>query len=171
MVIWIDGTYGVGKSTIALKIKENLKNLSKEFIILESDEFYLNMIKENQFLAFGGSLPQNNNNFISRFRKEIMEKKDKNLIVVMALTQNECKEDLFDCLINSGINIIHFILTAEKETIKSRINADESRDKNFSLEFLEFNQNFLIDNFKDAKYINTENKDVNEVAKEILSYL
>ena len=79
--------------------------------------------------------------------------------------------NIFQFTIIGKKNIIHFILTAEKETIKSRINADESRDKNFSLEFLEFNQNFLIDNFKDAKYINTENKDVNEVAKEILSYL
>lgn len=77
------------------------------------------------------------------FRCKLTNYKNNNIIkyviiVVMALTQNECKEDLFDCLINSGINITHFILTAEKETIKSRINADESRDKNFSLEFLSY---------------------------------
>lgn len=171
MVIWIDGTYGIGKSTVALKIKENLSNANKDFIILESDEVYLNMIQENPILAFGGSLPQNNDNFISRFKKAIIENKNKNLIVVMALTQNKCKEDLFECLVNSKINIMHFILTAKEETIKFRINTDEKRERRVALEFLEFNQKFLIDNFKDAKYINTENKSVEEVAREILSYL
>ena len=71
MIIWLNGTYGVGKTTVARKIEELLDT---ETEILESDYYYQEMVKENMLLAFGGTLPQNNKNFLMRFKKVIEEK-------------------------------------------------------------------------------------------------
>ena len=68
----------------------------------------------------GGCLPQNNMRFIQEFKELIKEKSkdtNKKLIIDMALTRMECKENLFDCLQKEGKDIVHIILTADKETI------------------------------------------------------
>ena len=169
MIIWLNGTFGVGKTTIACKINELLA--SNKFEILEADEYYNEMKKENPMLLLGGALPQNNKNFIERFKKVIkekMENENKNLIIVMSITENECKEKLYECLKNNNCDIFHFILTANEETIKTRIEKDNNRDKSFALTFLKSNIIFLNNNFKDAIRINTDDKNVNEIAKEIL---
>ena len=170
MIIWIDGTYGIGKSTVAQEIKEKISDTEIE--ILDSDYYYQEMIKENGFLALGGTLPQNNQNFIKRFKKVLVEKiehQDKKLIIiVMSVTQPECKEQIFDVLSAENSELLHIILTAKKETIEARIQLDENRDKGFSLQWLEFNQNFLEKNFDNALRISTENKSSNDIADEII---
>lgn len=167
MVIWLNGTFGIGKTTVACKINELLEN--NKFEILEADEYYNEMIKENPMLLLGGAFPQNNKNFIERFKKIIKEKiENKNLIIVMAITENECKENLYECLKDNNCDIFHFILTANEETIKTRIEKDNNRDKSFALTFLKPNIIFLNNNFEDAIRINTDNKNINEIAKEIL---
>ena len=168
MIIWIDGAYGVGKSTVARKIEE-LLDVDTE--ILESDYHYQEMIKENMLLAFGGTLPQNNKNFLMRFKKIIEEKLEngnKQLVIVMALTQKEGVELLFDHF-NAKEKILHIILTASEETIKSRIKSDDNREKGFALEWLKYNLAFLDANFPDAIRIDTENEDADVIANEIIS--
>lgn len=73
--------------------------------------------------------------------------------------------------LKKGINIKHFILIASIETIKSRIGNDKKRDKEFAISHLSHNQKFLDINYKDAIRIDTENKNVGEVAKEIINLL
>ena len=48
MIVLINGTYGVGKSTVAKRIQAQIPNVQ----IIESDYFYYQMIEENPFLAF-----------------------------------------------------------------------------------------------------------------------
>ena len=114
MIIWIDGAYGVGKSTVARKIEE-LLDVDTE--ILESDYHYQEMIKENMLLAFGGTLPQNNKNFLMRFKKIIEEKLEntnKQLVIVMALTQKEGVKLLFDHINSKKKFCILFLLRVRK---------------------------------------------------------
>lgn len=68
MIIWIDGAYGVGKTTVARKVKEILGGDTE---IVDSDYYYQEMINENGLLALGGTLPQNNKVFLARFKKVI----------------------------------------------------------------------------------------------------
>lgn len=86
----------------------------------------------------------------------------------MALTQPECKEKLFEYLINVGTDIVHIILTADEEIIKVRIDGDEHRDKEYALEYLKPYVGFLDKNYKDAIRINTKNKDIGDIADEII---
>ena len=44
MIIWIDGTYGIGKTQVALKVYEKLRDNKIE--LLNSDQYYREIIKE-----------------------------------------------------------------------------------------------------------------------------
>lgn len=172
MIIWIDGTYGVGKTTVAFKLKEMLSN--NNACLLESDSSYQEMKESNAYLALGGTSPQNNFNFINKFKNEINDllTDTKRIIIVdMSLTQLECKENIFDFLSKEN-NILHFILTANKDFIKLRIKNDKNReDKVFALENLDLNLLFLENNFKDAIWIDVENKNSEDIAKIIIKYI
>lgn len=171
MIIWLDGTYGIGKTTVAEQLKKVLQNKNIKF--LNSDYLYTEIIKRDS-LSGGGAVPQNNINFLRVIRNEIQEElvsTDGILIIDMALTQKESKELLFDYLKNEGIAIKHFILTASINTIKKRIENSENRDKVLAYSYLEQNIHFLNSNYDDAIRIDTENKNSNEIAKEIIKYL
>ena len=170
MIIWLDGVLGVGKTNTALKIKDKLSDDNIEF--LDSDFYYLEMIQKNFLSAFGGTKPQTNQNFISYFRKIIEEKAshtDKPILIAMALTARECKEGLLDYFIRSKKNLLHIILTADKEILKERILNDESRpDKRLALDDLESGISFINNNFSDESHIDTTNNDLDTTANEII---
>ena len=177
MIIWVDGTYGVGKTTIATMLKEKMGD---EVELLLSDYYYNATIKKimaeaevnHRFPCIGGTLPQNNMRFLREFKQLIEEKSaEKTLIIDMALTKTECKVNLYDSLEKEGKIIKHFILTADEKTIKSRIANDTDRMKDLSLDWLKDNLSFLDKNFPTAIRIKTDycNKDdiVEEMLKEI----
>lgn len=171
MIIWIDGTYGVGKTSVAMKIQEKLNEEKVE--VLESDCFYRDMIRNNPLIG-GGTLPQNNVKFIEYFKNRIEEKIEnsyKDLIIVMSLTQKECKELLFDYFMKKDILMKHFILTANTETIKLRIKSNKNRDIELANNYLKPNMTFLTSNYQDAIVINTENKNIAKVAEEIIELI
>lgn len=170
MIIWLDGVLGVGKTSTALKIIDKLSDDNVEF--LDSDLYFSEMIQKNFFSAFGGTQPQTNQNFISYFRKIIEEKtshSDKPILIAMALTARECKEGLFDYFIRSEKNLLHIILTADKEIIKERILNDENRpDKRLALDDLESGILFINNNFSNSIHIDTTNNNLDTTANEII---
>ena len=97
MIIWLNGTYGVGKSSVARKIKEMLKIKSE---IIESDLCFQIFCKERLTKVGGGCYPQNNIFFINDLRKIIEEKEKDNDIVIVPMTvaMKESKEGLIDYL-------------------------------------------------------------------------
>ena len=122
----------------------------------------------------GGTSPQNNIRFLREFKELIEEKSEdtsKQWIIDMALTRIECKENLFDCLQEEGKKIIHFILTADEETIKKRIKKDENRMKELALDWLEYNISFLKDNYPDAIRIKTDNRDIDDIVDEAITII
>lgn len=178
MIILINGTYGVGKTTVALKLKERLLNDEAE--LLESDvvdekgvkDIVEEAKKSNGFPHTNGTLPQNSKKFIQEFRKIAEEKsKDSNkkLILDMALTTKESKEGIYDYLINANRNIVHIILTANEETIISRIKNDNERQKEIALDYLKENLTFLENNFNSAIRIKTDNRSVSDITDDIIT--
>lgn len=178
MIIWIDGAYGVGKTAVATKLKERFSDdkaelLESDYYCNESLKYLIGEIKTNKRFPYflGGTLPQNNMSFIHEFRELIEEKSintEKNIIVDMALTMKECKEQLFDCLKSEGKNIVNIILTADEGTIKSRIMNDKYRMKETALEWLTHNIAFLEQNFPDAVRIKTNNRDIDDIVAEVI---
>ncbi len=72
MIIWIDGTYGIGKTSVAMAL-QNL-DIGCNNIILDSDAIWCDYFRDQQKLGVfygGGALPQNNVRFISYLRDKI----------------------------------------------------------------------------------------------------
>lgn len=180
MIIWIDGTYGVGKTTVSMEIKKRFTDCEIE--VLEADVYYekftsqiIDIAKQKNCMPnIGGTLPQNNIRFLQSFKKMIEEKiqnKDKKILVDMSLTMTECKENLFDVLLDNGKRIIHIILVGEEDTIKFRIKNDNKRDKQLALEELKYNLCFLKENFDDAIRIKTDKREISDIADEIIQII
>ena len=174
MIIWVDGTYGVGKTTIATMLKEKMGD---EVELLLSDYYCNATIKKivaeaeanHRFPCIGGTLPQNNIRFLREFKELIEEKSaEKTLIIDMALTMTECKVNLYDSLEKEGQSIKHFILTADEKTIKSRIANDTDRMKDLSLDWLKDNLSFLDKNFPTAIRIKTDYRNKDDIVEEML---
>lgn len=80
MIIWIDGTYGVGKTTVASELMERFSNSEAEF--LQSDRYRQEMWDEmvaeskrtNCMPDFGGFCPQNNIKFLEKMKGIIKER-------------------------------------------------------------------------------------------------
>lgn len=175
MLIWIDGTYGVGKSHVAEKLAEHLSNKAAEYI--ESDHYWMTLIHNNPSVSFSGFFPYCNKPFLSIFRsmlEEKIEKFGKTPIVSMSLTDKLCQEELLDYFQNKKITMLHIILEANLETIISRIENDSIRDMNLQDQQksnLSVQIQYLREEYPDAIRINTENKSIDEVVIEILSFL
>lgn len=180
MIIWINGTYGIGKTAISQRIKEQLP--ANEVALFNADDLDKKLlqdtikecIKNNTFPDIENVSPQNDIKFINHFYQLIKDEciySNKILLVDMAITTKLCKEQLFDSLIANNFNILHIILTANLNTIKTRIKYDNNRDKQFALDELNECFNFLNDNFKNAIRVNTENKTINEIANEIIQII
>lgn len=173
MIIWIDGTYGVGKTTITNKIADKLNKT--KFIVLDSDYYFQEFGKGHpEAVLFGGVTPQHNLYFLNYF-KSIIEAKTLNgesAIIAMAATTNECNNTLIDYL-SEREDFIHIILEANDETIISRISKDtkESRDKRFAIDFLNENTKFLTNNYYEAIRVNTDNKTIDYVVDEIILHI
>lgn len=178
MIILIDGTFGIGKTTIAYNLKDKLGDSAE---VLDSDYYYHYKYINNWSIMYNsefkiGTFPQNDNNFIKEFKNSIEEKaikNDKKLIVTMALIQRNCKEILFDCLKKEQKDMIHIILTAEENNIIERIKKDEnkSRDKHNALEWLKPNIDFLEKNYPNDIWIKTDNRDIDSIVDEIIKII
>lgn len=167
MVIWIDGTFGVGKTSVAETLKERF-SFNNGVIHLDADRFYQENIR-SYFFGGGGFFPQNNIQFLSDFKQQIITEDAKPnaiVIVTMALTMDECRDSLFLQLSSRVSKLIHIILLAEEQTIRYRIENDTSkRDKHFANSYLQRNIAYLSSNYPDAKQIDTEGRSIGEVAE------
>lgn len=171
MIIFIDGVNGIGKSTIAQEVNDKIIDGA---IILESDESFQKMIKKNINVAFIGFRPQNNRYFLQKFYDEIIQasKRNEYVIIPMTLGEKECKEELLDKLDYNKYELIHIILYANSETLKKRILDDKKqRNTRESLNNFEMHNLFLQNNYKDAVWIDTTEKTIEEIANNIIKLI
>lgn len=168
MIIWIDGTYGVGKSTVAKELLQSL--YLPNLILLDSDEYYFPGLNSGRYFG-DGMFPQNNKRFLSDFRGLIetdASRSDATVIVAMSVSMDECRNQLLLPLASKFCDLIHVVLTADKNTILARIDADPGRDKYFAVQHLDRNLIYLKDNYPHAEWINTDNLTPSEIAKHIV---
>lgn len=164
MIIWINGTYGVGKTEVAKRINELYNKKSK---IIDPDQLWLESIKEDRTIIFGGGYPQNTEKFLRKLQAIInSEINNYDGLLIIPMTVSESLS--YDILIKNKSVIKHFILTAEESIIMERIEKDSGRDKSFALNNLKNNVKFYK-TIKDAIFIDTSNKTIDETALYILN--
>ena len=169
MILWIDGTCGIGQSSVAKRIYELL--LSDKVLLIESDECYKQFANQRPILAmFCGGTPQNNKAFLAELKKIIINGQETSelLIIAMTTTMVECKEILIDYF-DKDDDFVHIILDADKDEIIERIQADDKeRQKKENIADIDRSINFLNE-YADAIHVNTNGKSIDEVSKEIIT--
>lgn len=128
MIVCLDGAFGVGKTTIAEKLKDKFPKVE----IIDSDFYYQKWIKEDPFsMVLGGTLPQNNSNFVNRYRNLLKEKainREMIIVSVMSLTDDVSYKGIVKQLKSEGYNIIHIILEANENVLQKRLMNDKKRE-------------------------------------------
>lgn len=134
MIIWINGTVCIGKSSIAKKLKEHL--CPRSVNIFDADEYYDKFqqylfsiagddLKKQEFASLilsNKTLPFFNTTFQKWFCREVKMKIDSVdiIIVAMTLADNAGKSILYNYL-KTRTSFHHFILNANYETVLPRI--------------------------------------------------
>ena len=176
MIVWINGTVGAGKSHVAQKLAGLLAEKGAEHI--ESDLYWRKLLRKHFIEApsFGVD-PYGNRLFLIILRKIIEEKmysSGKTPIVSMSLVTELCEKELLDYFGKKEVPMLHIILEATQETIISRIENDPIRDRNAQaqqISNISWQIEYLGAEYPDAVRINTENKDLDEIAAEIVALL
>ena len=165
MIIWINGSFGVGKTTVAEKLKEKID----KSIIYDPE-------KIGMFLS--NILPTKENDFQDyKLWRTINYEILKNLytefeviIVPMTITNLQYYNEIVGRLERDGINIKHFILIASKENIISRLNARGNSTEWAYMQVDRCDKAFKDDYLKGQK-IDTNNKSVGEVCNNLIKLI
>lgn len=165
MILWIDGPYGVGKSTFA----EELSKLNKNSFIFDAEEVGNavrgNMPKE----LFKGYIYEEYELWfktIVELLKEISSKYYGDVFVPMTLTKADSFDKIAIPLKNSGVKITHLLLEADYETVKNRILARGEEENCWCIR----NINLCLENqktFSEVNRINTVNLSSKDLAIKI----
>lgn len=119
MIIWINGTFGSGKTTTAYELQKRLKNS----FVFDPERFgYVLMrnvpkeISKDDFQDY--PIWRETNYYLL---KQVTESYKGIIIVPMTLTNEEYFKEIIGRLREDGIIVKHFTLSASKETIAKRL--------------------------------------------------
>lgn len=165
MIIWINGSFGVGKTTVVEKLKEKID----KSIIYDPE-------KIGMFLS--NKLPTKEDDFQDyKLWRTINYEMLKNLytefeviIVPMTITNLQYYDEIVGRLERDGINIKHFILIASKENIISRLNARGNSTEWAYMQVDRCDKAFKDESLKGQK-IDTNNKSVDEVCNNLIKII
>ncbi|WP_164880507.1 AAA family ATPase [Clostridium manihotivorum] len=122
MIIWINGPFGVGKTTVSYELHKKLKD-SFVYDPENAGEFIWNNSPDciSRKGDFQDILMWRDVNY--QMLKYIHENYSGIIIVPMTLVNKEYYSQIIGRLINEGISIRHYILLAERSTLLSRLAA------------------------------------------------
>ena len=168
MIIWISGAYGVGKSTLAEALKEEIE----DSLIFDAEEVGN---------AVRGNYPDNPYGFIfedyplwSQFcyelLKDIHNTFHKNILVPMTLLRHSSYVNIIERLLNDGMDVRLIILEASYQNIHDRILArGETEDcwcmQNIQMASRESNA------LREGYHINTDGASIEELVQAVLAYI
>lgn len=164
MIIWINGSFGVGKSTIAEDLKLKIANA----IVYDPEkigEFLFNIMpeKKNDFQDYE----------LQRILNlEILKNLSKSydtIIVPMTITNEKYYDEIIGNLRNNNIVVQDFILIATKSKIVERLDKRKNSTE-WAYEQVDKCVEVFDKNFKGYK-INTNNCTIEEISFKILDIL
>ena len=165
-IIWVDGTFGVGKTAVANEIAKRMNNAHQ----IEFDE--LQKEYQPKYLSdyFGERYPEAKKYLIDALRDKILEMKQGKaydyIIVPIALINDYCNQKLVNAF--KDIEDYHFILTASNEIINQRIENQANRDVDLALTYMQPAVFYLKNHYSDAVRIDTSDMSIVEVAEKII---
>ena len=131
MIIWINGSFGVGKTTVA----EELHKFIKDSFIYDP-EMAGEFIWDNspQCISRKGDFQDIPmwRDFNYSMLKYIYENYSGTIIVPMTLTNKEYYKQIIERLINEGVSLKHYILIAKKSVILERLSKRGESDNSWA---------------------------------------
>jgi hypothetical protein len=135
MIIWINGTHGVGKSTTSLLVQE---------LVPDSQVFDAEKVGET-LMDIKPGLPATDNfqhwppwrPLVVDTARRILDYTGGTLVIPMTVLVEEYWREISDGLTHHGIPIRHFVLHAEQQTIRDRIAGEHPIPSPFRLRYLE----------------------------------
>lgn len=167
MIYWINGSYGVGKSTIADCLKRRLGKAH----IFDAEEVG-NAVRDNypkecrESVIFEGYELWREMNYL--LLRDISEKFQGDVIVPMTLVLDESCHDILCRLQADGFQVEHIILDADWQTIHDRILSRGEDEDCWCMA----NIQMCLDvhcKWLDALHINTADRTPEQIVNEILS--
>ncbi len=164
MIIWLNGSFGVGKSTIAERLQSNMK----EATIYDPEII-------GCFLSH--TLPMKKDDFQDyklwrSLNYEILKYLNHNhetIIVPMTIASLQYHDEIIGRLQSDGIEVKEFILTASKEILKNRLD-QRGNSTEWSYNQIDKCVKFFSSDFRGHK-IDTNHSNIDEVTCQILNLL
>lgn len=168
-IIWIDGTFGSGKTAVANAVAKKIRN----GYLLEFDDLQMKYKPDSISAYFGERYPEAKKYLIDALIKEILEIIQKGsydyLIIPIALINDYCNEKLVNGF--ADIESYHFILTATNEILYQRIKNQENRDVDLAVSCMPNAIMYLNKHYTGAFRIDTSNMNVDTVAEKIVKII
>ena len=120
MIIWINGAFGSGKTTVAMLLH---KKLNDSFLYDPENVGYFLWQNEPECLKCKDNFQDEPlwRYFNYRMLKNIAEKYDGDIIVPMTLINRTYYDEIITSLRSDGIKVSHFVMCAKRETLLSRL--------------------------------------------------
>lgn len=166
MIIWINGTFGVGKTTISEELHKKLKD-SYIYDPEMAGEFIWNNLPD--CISRKGDFQDIPMwcDFNYQMLKYIYENYPGIIIVPMTLVNKEYYSQIIGRLINEGVPIHHYILTAEKSTILNRLTKRGEVDNSWASQQIDRCLTAFEKDIEGIK-INTSNLSTEEIVRTII---
>lgn len=169
MVIWLNGAFGSGKSTVAQILTEKI---GKSYIYdPEEVGFFLWDVFPEEMKRKGNfqHIPLWRD-FNFRILRYVSSQYDGTVIVPMTIYTPEYYGEIIEHLAADGICLRHFILDAEKETLLKRLMQRGESEDSWAARHIDICLKAFAEDIKDEK-IRTDDISAEEVADEILRRL
>lgn len=126
MIIWINGSFGVGKSTVANLLHQEFKNSIIYDPELLGDFFQRNLpsvacSEDFQDFSLWRQLTHD-------ILQDLATNSNQIIIVPMTIFKIEYYQEIIEQLMRDGIELKHYILIADKETILNRLDSRVDED-------------------------------------------
>lgn len=164
MIIWLNGAYGSGKTTVAYELK---KRLDKAFVYdPENVGFFIrkNLPKELHKENFQDHEQWRYFNY--DLIKYIACSYEGIIIIPMTIINLNYYQEIVERLKADGIRLDHYILYANKETLIKRLNKRLERGETFAKSQIDYCIDFFDNSITENK-IFTDDFDVDEVVEQI----
>lgn len=168
MIIWLNGPFGVGKTTLANRLHQEIPDS-----ILYDPENLGDFFQENLPKAV---CPEDFQDYpiwrqtTVQIIRDLATKTGKVIIVPMTVFKKEYYQEIIEQGLREDMYVQHYILVAEKETILERLDKRTQEDNNWALKHLDNCLQAFEDQIPGQK-MDTDSLTVDEIAEIVLKDL